>query len=115
MKISELIKLYGVPVRVNHKDSPTEFFEIIGSSRHVKSRDMYPSYDSDGFLLMRLFEEDVWERYVELKPKKKLEAYIVKVKEIYSLRFSHVPGCYPHYGEILSGDAHRAPQFDCEI
>lgn len=105
MKISELIKLHGVPVKLSRDGWPKDiWFEVIAESRGKE----YPGFSTKGEVLSFLDSGD-WELYVAPKPKKKLYAWVNKNMELdaYFLAFTESP-TYSIYQT-------RAPQFDCEI
>ena len=106
MKISELIKLYGLPVKVkNDSWDNDQWFEIISHTRG----NGYPGYLNGTVANVMSDGYGEWELYVEPKPKKKLYAYLVRNHGLRSYNIS--------YEESEKIDLHgpRLPQFDCEI
>lgn len=114
MKISELIKLHGVPVKVTRPGfGENDWVEMISDKR----TNGYPCFLSTGSASS--FDDycDDWVLYVEKKPKKKLLAYMVFVYHEWSLRYG-AEGCvFSVINHDIANPAiiSRAPQFDCEI
>ncbi len=117
MKISELIKLHGLPVKITiHEFIEDNWFEVIADKRSGN----YPGFWKTGFADKMGDNLDDWEVYVEPTKKIKLYAY---------LRTLHTPfklsdGCVgidksftlEFFNSETSDSAYtRAPQFDCEI
>lgn len=115
MKISELIKLHGVPVKVTMCDFlEGNWFEIIADKRETG----YPGFYASGYADKVTDNFDDWELYVAPKPKKKLYAYLSK--EIGTSSVSIYSGSYVIALLTEEYDSKhmylvRAPQFDCEI
>ena len=114
MKISELIKLHGLPVKITRGDfSEGNWFEVVADRRLAS----YPGFHSNGAVGCMGDSFDDWERYVELKPKKKLEAYIVFREGCNgTLEFGQIPGIKStSFNGARAPKIYRVPEFDCEV
>lgn len=114
MKISELIKLHGVPVKVRQKAWKECFwFEVVDDQRTNEYRGFFHDGEAD------YYNEDTeeWELYVETKPKKKLEAYIINAHGKWFINFGVAGEVFEYFnpGSYKPASVYRAPQFDCEI
>ncbi len=114
MKISELIKLHGLPVKVRHPLWETPgWYEVIAQSRDASS---YPAFDDSGRVTSACIDGPNWELFVEPTKKIKLEAYIINAHGKWFLDFGE-SGQFFSY--INPGDKpaliRRAPQFDVEV
>lgn len=113
MKISELIKLHGLPVKVKRRFS-TAWLEVLCDKRKNK----YPGFNCIGEVIALDDSVNDFEIYVEPKPKKKLYGYLSKeigtsAESIYS--DSYVVSLLTKEIESKHMYLVRAPQFDCEI
>lgn len=116
MKISELIKVHGVPVKIRRNCYDVgEFREVIAEEKVFRYN---PSFEANG---ARFTMDDVhsdWELYVETKPKKKLYGYLSKeIGKIGESIFSdsYVVVLLPRKVETTHSFLVRSPNFDCEV
>lgn len=113
MKISELIKLHGVPLKICHPGINTlRFYEIIGLERGG----FYPAYTEAGNLLKIPDDKDTWGLYIEPTAKKKLYGYLAKESGAGAVSIfgdSYLVVLLPI--EPTIGSFIKAPQFDCEV
>lgn len=115
MKISELVKLHGLPVKIRHLLWETPgWYEVVAPSRDTSS---YPAFDDTGRVTSACIEGENWELYVAPKPKKKFDAYVVMVDGVWSIQFcdsGYLPKL-PQKHHLTTMPYVRVPQFDCEV
>lgn len=121
MKISELTKLHGFPVKVRKQEwSKVDWVEVIADRRELS----YPCFNRSGYaVVIEPLDEDVWELYVEPTKKIKLYAYLrtlhtpfkVGTEDDYCVGIDRSFTLEFFKNEISMPEYIRTPQFDCEV